>query len=594
MKKITLFSFQFFDLKKLLLIFSIVTSSIGFSQNLITNGDFESDIAGWSGNQAAAPNLVTVSGNTYFSHDVIAAGNPWDANLSYVLDMPTSGVNYKLTFTAWSTANRVLTAGIGLNQDPWTNVNQNVNLTATQQTFVLNFTSNFASPTSRIIFDMGQATGFVNIDNVMLEIVAPTPTLLPIIQNFEAPISYSNLVGFEGASAAVVTDPAPGAANGNVFQGTQVVGGQPWQGIEFVQTQKKAKLTTNKTMQVDVYATQAFNILAKVEVGAPASATAQSYTTPGQWQTLTFNFAAPMDGTGAANGEYEKIIFFGNWNATNTGFITPASNLVFYVDNIRAEQAPITPPPADPTVAAPTPPTRPTADVISLFSDAYSNIAVTEWSTSWDDSSVVDLSIAGNPTKKITFGNFLGVQLGTYQNATDFTYFHMDYYINPGTDLTGKVINPKLSNHAAQAGETSALLLTHLPTTTGSWASIDVPLSTFGGDQSRGSIYQFLITSNIGTLYVDNIYLHKNTLANPSFEVSKIKMFPNPAKSNFTIDAQENVEKVSIYNLLGQEVISKNPNNKQVVLDIANLQVGVYVVKATINGTISTSRIIKE
>lgn len=581
-------------MKKITLLIALITCTFGFSQNLITNGDFESGVTGWSGNQAAAPNLVTVSGNTYFSHNVAAAGNPWDANLSYVLDIPTAGVNYKLTFTAWSTADRVITAGIGLNQDPWTNVNQNVVLTSTQQSFVLNYTSNFASPTSRIIFDMGQATGFVNIDNVMLEIVAPTPTLLPLIQNFETPITYIDLTGFEGASAAVVTDPAAGAANGNVFQGTQVVGGQPWQGIEFKQTQKKAKLTTNKTMQVDVYASQAFNILAKVEVGAPASATAQAYTTPGQWQTLTFNFAVPMDGTAAANGEYEKIIFFGNWNATNTGFVSPPSALVYYIDNIRAEEAAITPPPADPTVAAPTPPARPATDVISLFSDAYSNINVTEWSTSWDDSSVVDLSIAGDPTKKITFGNFLGVQLGAYQNATDFTHFHMDYYINTGTDLVGKVINPKLSNHAAQAGESSSLLLTHLPTTTGSWVSIDVPLSTFGGDQARGSIYQFLITSNVGTLYVDNIYLHKNTLANTSFEVSKIKMFPNPAKSNFTIDAQDNIEKVAVYNLLGQEVVSKNPNAKQVVLDIANLQVGVYVVKAIINGAVSTSRIIKE
>lgn len=582
-------------MKKITLLIALVTCTYGFSQNLITNGDFESGTTGWSGNQAAPGNIVTVSGNSYFSHNVAAAGNPWDANLSYVLDIPNSGVNYKLTFTAWSTANRVLTAGIGLNQDPWTNVNQNVNLTSTQQTFILNFTSNFASPTSRIIFDMGQATGFVNIDNVILEIVATPPPTLPLIQNFEAPISYVDVVGFEGASAAIATDPAAGAANGNVLQGTQVVGGNPWQGIEFKQTLKKAKLTTNKTMQVDVYASQAFNMLAKVEVGAPASATSQAYTTPGQWQTLTFNFAVPMDGTGAANGEYEKIIFFGNWNATNTGFITPPTNLIFYVDNIRAEEAAITPPPSDPTVAAPTPPARPAADVISLFSDAYSNIAVTEWSTSWDDSSVVDLSIAGNATKKITFGNFLGVQLGDYQNATDFTHFHMDYYINPGTDLIGKVINPKLSNHAAQAGETSSLLLTHLPTTAGSWVSIDVPLTTFGGDQARGSIYQFLITSNIGTLYVDNIYLHKNTVLGTSdFNSSKVKMYPNPVKDVLNIESTSTIEFISVSNLLGQVIFSKTLNANLESVDVSNLQAGVYIINTTIDGNVSSTKFVKK
>ncbi len=581
-------------MKKITLFFALLSSLLGFSQNLITNGDFSNGTTGWSGNQAAAPNIVTVGGNTYFSHNVAAAGNPWDANLSYVLDIPSAGVNYKLTFTAWSDVNRVLTAGIGLNQDPWTNVNENVNLTATQQTFELNFVSNFASPTSRIIFDMGQATGFVNIDDVMLEIVAAPPVQLPIIQNFEAPITYTDVVGFEGAAAAVVTDPAAGAANGNVLQGTQVVAGNPWQGIEFKQTQKKAKLTTNKTMQVDVYATQAFNILAKVEVGAPASATAQSYTTPGQWQTLTFDFNVPMDNTGVANGEYEKIIFFGNWNATNTGFITPPTDLVFYVDNIRAEEAIITPPPSDPTVAAPTPPARPAADVISLFSDAYSNIVVTEWSTPWDDSSITDLSIAGNATKKITFGNFLGVQLESYQDATAFTHFHMDYYINPGTDLVGKVINPKLSNHAAQAGETSALLLTHLPSTTGSWFSLDVPLTAFNGDQARASFYQFLITSNIGTLYVDNIYLHKNTvLGTPSFDAKSVKMYPNPSNGIVNIDSIELIDSISIVNILGQTIMNKEINASTFTFDISNLNAGQYFLQLNSSNGKAVKKLVK-
>ena len=35
------------------------------------------------------------------------------------------------------------------------------------------------------------------------------------------------------------------------MSGTQGPGGDVWQGIEFVQTAKKAKLTTNKTMTVD-------------------------------------------------------------------------------------------------------------------------------------------------------------------------------------------------------------------------------------------------------------------------------------------------------------------------------------------------------
>ena len=79
-----------------------------------------------------------------------------------------------------------------------------------------------------------------------------------------------------------------------------------------------------------------------------------------------------------------------------------------------------------------------------------------------------------------------------------------------------------------------------------------------------------------------------------SFDAAKIKMYPNPATTNFTIEAKEAIEKVSIFNLLGQEVISNNANSQQITVDISSLQVGVYVVKATVNGTVSTSRIIKE
>jgi hypothetical protein len=143
------------------------------STNLITNGDFNDGTAGWSGNAA---NVVTENGNSYFFADVAAAGNPWDANLSYVTNIPAADVNYKLTFKASSNRSRTLVAGIGLNQDPWTNQVQTVNLTTTEQTFVLDLTSNFSSPTSRIIFDMGADTGHVVIDDVKLEIVTSSET----------------------------------------------------------------------------------------------------------------------------------------------------------------------------------------------------------------------------------------------------------------------------------------------------------------------------------------------------------------------------------------------------------------------------------
>jgi len=254
-----------------------------------------------------------------------------------------------------------------------------------------------------------------------------------------------------------------------------------------------------------------------------------------------------------------------------------------------------------PTVAAPTPPARAAADVISLFSNAYTNIAVAEWGTSWDSASITDLeSVPGDGIKEITFGNFIAVQFANYENATDMTHFHMDYFIPAGTDLTGKVLNPKFSNHAAQDGETNALLLTHLPDTAGSWVSIDVALSTLtpqgpGTAFARQNLFQFLIQSNLGTVYVDNIYLHKNTvLSSDSFTISKIKLYPNPANNILNIQAGSNVQSVSVYNILGQEVLNRTLNNTTATIDISSLNIGVYVIKALIDGNVVSSKFIKE
>jgi endoglucanase len=263
--------------------------------------------------------------------------------------------------------------------------------------------------------------------------------------------------------------------------------------------------------------------------------------------------------------------------------------------------------PVAPMVAAPTPPARPAADVISLFSGAYTNIAVDNWNqaTIWyppTGKPVLDVMVDSNPTKKIEFAGdgFIGVVLSAYNNATDMTHFHMDYWVPPGTDLTGKVLNPKWSNHPGMAGEVNALLLTNLPTAAGSWVSLDVPLSTFtpqGTTPSlnREALKEFLITSNLGDVYIDNIYLHKNTvLSTDSFETSKVKLYPNPATNILNIEAASTIESVTIFNILGQKVVSNNPNSALVTLNVSNLQSGVYVIKTVSEGVTSTQRFIKE
>ena len=138
--------------------------------NLIVNGDFENGSSPWIigvDDSTSAP-VVTNSGNTYYSVNVTAAGNPYDVNVSQKLEI-IQGNTYTLSFDAWSDVNRSIIAGIGLSADPWNNNTETVNITSSVSTYTLTLTAtDFGATDARIIFDLGAEVGEVNIDNVSL------------------------------------------------------------------------------------------------------------------------------------------------------------------------------------------------------------------------------------------------------------------------------------------------------------------------------------------------------------------------------------------------------------------------------------------
>ena len=70
--------------------------------------------------------------------------------------------------------------------------------------------------------------------------------------------------------------------------------------------------------------------------------------------------------------------------------------------------------------------------------------------------------------------------------------------------------------------------------------------------------------------------------------------YPNPASTNLNISASKNIESIEIFNLLGQKVISLNPKNSQVTVNVADLHTGVYIVKASIQGIKGSYKFVKQ
>jgi hypothetical protein len=207
--------------------------------------------------------------------------------------------------------------------------------------------------------------------------------------------------------------------------------------------------------------------------------------------------------TGTANlGQIQVLLGSLTGGTQGTAFI---DNIYLYNDGGGSTEG-------GPTAAAPTPPTRDAADVISIYGEAYgSEIGLSN--VDWDvGSTFVEETVEGNKLLKIDFATFLGTQLNSVVDATDMTHFHMDIWVADDFQA-GQVVIPKWSDHAGGAGETSAFLYTKAlgDTDVQNWISIDIPITDFTGDYTRANLTEFIIdvAALIDVAYVNNIYFYK-------------------------------------------------------------------------------------
>nr|WP_298994562.1 T9SS type A sorting domain-containing protein [uncultured Polaribacter sp.] len=248
---------------------------------------------------------------------------------------------------------------------------------------------------------------------------------------------------------------------------------------------------------------------------------------------------------------------------------------------------------AAPTTAAPTPPSYDANNVVSLYSEAYTPSAVIS-NVGWDDSAFEEVTIAGNKVLKVTGVNFLGMSLDSYVDATSMTHLHMDYWIVDDYTV-GQVLNPKLSNHAAQAGETNGIDISNPinnQTEVQNWQSKDFVLN---GD--RQSIKEFLITvaGKTSKYYLDNVYMYvAGTASVDNNTLLGFSMYPNPANNVLNISAKETIKNADIFNVLGKKVMSVNINKANGSIDVSSLSSGIYLIKYNVNDKVGTAKFIKQ
>lgn len=246
-----------------------------------------------------------------------------------------------------------------------------------------------------------------------------------------------------------------------------------------------------------------------------------------------------------------------------------------------------------PTEAAPTPPARPAADVISIFSGAYADLAGTDFNPNWGQSTQVsEVEIAGNPTKRYGNFNYQGMQFATPIDASQMSRLHIDVW-TPNCD-TLKIF-PIVPGQPEQAVKIA-------PAANG-WVSTDINLALY--TIPLNNIIQFKMESipfGGPTIYWDNLYFHKNTvsISDKLSAVSSLKAYPNPANNEVQLSIsglKSATANFVILNLAGKVLksglVSELEKDGTLSLDISGLHAGMYLLKVKDNSASHTIKLMK-
>lgn len=69
---------------------------------------------------------------------------------------------------------------------------------------------------------------------------------------------------------------------------------------------------------------------------------------------------------------------------------------------------------------------------------------------------------------------------------------------------------------------------------------------------------------------------------------------PNPVNNVLQLTSSELIERIEVYNILGQQLIIKTLGANQGILDVSSLETGTYLMKVTVNGQLGSYRFIKQ
>lgn len=346
---------------------------------------------------------------------------------------------------------------------------------------------------------------------------------------------------------------------------------------------------TNNSVKIKVYKPTTSDVAIKFEGTSSPIELKVANTLTNQWEELTFDFSNSNGNT------YNKIVIIPDFVGPHVTGKDRTQNNTMYLDDIVAPNGVVStdPAPSD----APTAPTESAGDVLSIYSDAYTDVSAT-WNPNWNQSTVVtDEIIASNNVKKYKSFNYSGIEPSSTISKSSYNSIKLDYWTADAANIKVKFRDYGPNGVYDASVDDVEQEITHTVTTTSSWQTIQINLADYT-NLTTGNLGQIVLSSATSgggnsLVYFDNIYFSSTTLSSKNILKNNISIYPNPMDSQLNVEGVSEVQSASVFDLTGREVLHATPNKAVFTLDTADLQHGVYLLSLKAGNQELTTKLVK-
>lgn len=243
-----------------------------------------------------------------------------------------------------------------------------------------------------------------------------------------------------------------------------------------------------------------------------------------------------------------------------------ASFLLMYANALFAQS---------PTEAAPTP-GHDAANVLSVYSDAYTAVSDVDLTQSWGEDITSFANFGGDNYMKLTElgdSRMKPIYIGTL-DATGMEYLHFDIW--PEIDIYWMRIQFQNWDDGSDDYDVSTTLSAN------TWNGVDIPLSVLNNVPITAiNVFTFFGPDDKPTIYVDNMYFYT--------DVSSVIFTPDSEKENLVtlyplndavrVESKEGIARIEIMTVSGQLINQIDAAGNNCVIETAGLAKGTYLLR---------------